>query len=475
MIARYSLLFLATFLLLTSAWGSEAISWLPPDTGIVLKLGAESAASEEGRAFRRMMGFVTGTEELVGAFGEALDQTPSEVIVGQWRRNGVTHRAAVVAGGFDPRETGKGFVIAQVAPEVAVLGSPQAVAQCLATEGRSALLAELQHSIEGRSPQPSVGWSWTRGDWFLSDSTTVPAWPAWTLQGSLDDLRSSTLEASAANGQIRVRILANISDAASARFLAAELKEHLEVVGPGDESPMQAFLNQSLVGWEGPRVSLNLELSGEVLQALAASQNARRLFRWELSGALREQREQVSELAELLQIGEGSRVADIGSGRGFLTVRLARLVGESGRAFAVDISQPALDAIRGRLDADLYPQLETVLGEEASPKLAAGSLDAAIIINAYHEMPKHEEMLEAIRNALRPGGRLLLLEPYSLETVEEPREEQVKVHNLSPALVESELEGAGFEIVRRIDEFVKPEDASAPQRNGLVLAMSPQQ
>lgn len=462
------------FLSIAVSLGAGSMSWLPPETHLVMKLFKPAGdAPPDYPSFREMMAFLTDSEELLGAVPDRWKEGAEDLVVGQWIEDGQRRQVAVLSGevGTFRGETG-GHVAAAVAPGVAIFGMPQAVARCLQTQGRNALLSELQDSIEARFREPAAGWAWMGGDWpgFARDEES---WPAWTLRGALTQLRSSALLTSVSGDRFRFLTTTDGGDSEVAAFLAAELKAHLATIGPGDNSPIQKSLDESTVRLEGRRVVLQLDLSGSVLRQLARSQNAQQVFRWRLGSAVREKRESILDLASMLELEKGSRVADVGAGRGFLAVRLARLVGEQGRVFAVDVSERALEAIRGRSDFEAYPQLETVLGAEDDPKLPNGSLDAAIIINAFHEMPKHEEMLRATRDSLRPGGRLLLLEPYSLDTRTKPRDQQVERHHLAPELVEAELTEMGFEILRRDDDFVKPDDPASPRRDGLVLGRKP--
>jgi predicted methyltransferase len=98
-------------------------------------------------------------------------------------------------------------------------------------------------------------------------------------------------------------------------------------------------------------------------------------------------------------------------------------------------------------------------------------LDAALIVNSYHEMPHHAEMLRHLWRALKPGGRLMLMEPFSVSRRSEPRGTQEKAHLIAPEIVEADLREAGFEVVTRIDEFVRGSEGSNLQ--SLVLGRRP--
>ena len=88
----------------------------------------------------------------------------------------------------------------------------------------------------------------------------------------------------------------------------------------------------------------------------------------------------------------------------------------------------------------------TILGEAGDPKLPAGELDAAVILNAYHEIEPHQEMLRHIYDALKPGGRIVISEPSPLPG-EETRAQQTAKHHIAAAFVSDELTSAGFTVI----------------------------
>ncbi|RYG73061.1 methyltransferase domain-containing protein [bacterium] len=111
-----------------------------------------------------------------------------------------------------------------------------------------------------------------------------------------------------------------------------------------------------------------------------------------------------------LRIGPGTRVADIGAGGGWLSVRLGFQVGPTGRVYAQDILPKYTDYIERRAKATGLNNVQTVLGTMTDPKLPAKTLDVAVILNAYHEFDEPLSMLTKIRAAMKPGGRLGILE-----------------------------------------------------------------
>ena len=166
----------------------------------------------------------------------------------------------------------------------------------------------------------------------------------------------------------------------------------------------------------------------------------------------REGWQRVGDLFAAGGVVAGAHVADVGAGDGFLTVRLASAVGSSGKVYAVDVDQKVLDGLRHRLSDAHIANVDVIVGADDDPHLAAGTLDAAFIVNAYHEMPKGVAVLQRIHAALKPGGRLVLCEPVP-RTPNQSRSAQMHDHVLDPLLILEDLRTAGFEIVSRQDTF----------------------
>jgi ubiquinone/menaquinone biosynthesis C-methylase UbiE len=173
------------------------------------------------------------------------------------------------------------------------------------------------------------------------------------------------------------------------------------------------------------------------------SREARRATEWK-----------VPEIFQALAVHGGSRIADIGAGDGFLALRLAPAVGPQGRVFAVDIDEQALERLRTRLAAAGAENVEVVKSTETDPLLAPASLDGAVVLRAYHEFTRYREMLAHIRAALKPGGRLVILdvEPAASDA---GRERQFAQHVLARTLAEGDLKEAGFWILRSSPSFAR--------------------
>lgn len=160
------------------------------------------------------------------------------------------------------------------------------------------------------------------------------------------------------------------------------------------------------------------------------------------------------EIIRLMNIKAGSVVADVGCHEGYMTVKLANAVGGSGKVYAVDVEQYKLDRLKNHLEARKITNVSLVKGDYDNPKLPARSLDAVIILDTYHEMDNHDEILQHIKASLKTGGRLVICEPIADERKNLSRAEQERKHELAMKFALEDLEKAGFQIISRQENFV---------------------
>jgi ubiquinone/menaquinone biosynthesis C-methylase UbiE len=189
----------------------------------------------------------------------------------------------------------------------------------------------------------------------------------------------------------------------------------------------------------------------------------------------RDKTEKVSDILSALQAKPGKRIADIGAGEGFYSLRIARAVGPTGRVTAVDVSEKYLEKLRSRIQQDQVTNVDVVVGAVDDPRLPQGTFDAVLIYNAYHEMTTPEPILKAIFMALKPGGRLVMSEPLHDSVRSATRAEQVKDHEIGPNFVQQELQAAGFEVIEQRPDFLA---FTSPGHNGgfwLMVARKPAQ
>ena len=120
--------------------------------------------------------------------------------------------------------------------------------------------------------------------------------------------------------------------------------------------------------------------------------------------------EEPDRALDAIGIARGATIADVGAGSGYFTVRLARRVGPTGRVYANDVQREMLERLDRRLKADNMSNVTLVLGEEADPKLPTAALDLVLMVDVYHELAQPQAMLRQLRAALKPDGRLVLVE-----------------------------------------------------------------
>jgi len=141
--------------------------------------------------------------------------------------------------------------------------------------------------------------------------------------------------------------------------------------------------------------------------ACASAQHAR-LFPPELLGQLegpdRDLYQRPEQIMDALQIGEGSVVADLGAGGGWFTVRLASRVGPNGRVYAEDIQEQMINAIGRRVELLGLKNVIPKLGSPVDPQIPAGTLDAVLIVDAYHEVEQPVALLKNVAKTLKPNA-----------------------------------------------------------------------
>jgi SAM-dependent methyltransferase len=156
----------------------------------------------------------------------------------------------------------------------------------------------------------------------------------------------------------------------------------------------------------------------------------------------REREEAPSKAISLLELAPDAVIADIGAGSGYYTFRIAGLVPQ-GRVLAVDIQPEMLDYLRDEAARRKIGNVEPHLGAIDSIKVDPDTLDAVLMVDAYHEFSHPVEMLQSIRIALKPGGRIYLLEYRA----EDPRVPIKPLHKMTEAQAVREFETLGFEFV----------------------------
>jgi tRNA A58 N-methylase Trm61 len=154
----------------------------------------------------------------------------------------------------------------------------------------------------------------------------------------------------------------------------------------------------------------------------------------------RETEEQPERALDALNLRRGMVVADIGAGSGYMSVRLARRVGPTGKVYANDLQPQMLDLLRRNAVKAGVTNIVTVLGDAADPRLPANTMDLVLLVDVYHEFSQPQAMVRKIRETLKPGGCLVLLEYRG----EDPSIPILPEHKMTVAQVRAELEPEGF-------------------------------
>ena len=161
----------------------------------------------------------------------------------------------------------------------------------------------------------------------------------------------------------------------------------------------------------------------------------------------RVQEEEPDVALDALKLPVGATVADVGAGSGYMTVKMAKRVGPTGKVYANDIQPQMLSLLRQRLDREKIPNVELVLGTYDDPRLPANTIDLILMVDVYHEFSEPQKMLRRMHEALKPGGRLVLLE-YRKEDPSIPIRPD---HKMSVAEAKMEVEAEGFALAS-VDE-----------------------
>jgi arsenite methyltransferase len=161
----------------------------------------------------------------------------------------------------------------------------------------------------------------------------------------------------------------------------------------------------------------------------------------------REAWQQPEKVMATLALKPGERVADLGSGPGYFTLRFARAVGPSGKVYAVDISHEMLDYLEKQARAEHLTNMQPVLAGPHDPKLRPASVDVIFICDTLHHISDRSTYYPLLMRALRPGGRLVNIDFYKRSLPVGPPVEM----KIPKAEMIREAEGAGFRLVQQYD------------------------
>ena len=166
-----------------------------------------------------------------------------------------------------------------------------------------------------------------------------------------------------------------------------------------------------------------------------------------LEGPDRDAWQKPDEVMDVLGIADGATVADLGAGGGWFTIRLARRVGPNGIVYAEDVQPEMIESITRRVEREGLTNVKPVLGAPTNPRLPDAALDAVLIVGVYNEMEDPVALLKNVAVALKPRGRLGIVD-FTQEGLGPgpPMEERV-----NPQRIVTDAQAAGLKLIARED------------------------
>ena len=162
----------------------------------------------------------------------------------------------------------------------------------------------------------------------------------------------------------------------------------------------------------------------------------------------RESEENVSTLIKNMSIDSEDIVADIGAGSGYHTFRIA-LKAPKGFIYAIDIQEEMLSEISSRINNGYLKNIAPILGTETNINLIENSVDKILLVDVYHEFKYPYEMMESIKKALRPNGKIFIVEYRA----EDPNVPIKKIHKMTEKQVVKEMKAIGLKLEVNMDNL----------------------
>ena len=172
------------------------------------------------------------------------------------------------------------------------------------------------------------------------------------------------------------------------------LSSHLTAQPPEKADPGPRKIGPGLKVYKGRRVAQTMHYTGA---------------EW-LTRDNREQEERARCMLSALEVKPGMNICDMGCGNGFYSLKLAKMTGEDGQVYATDIQPKMLEFLNDRADQAGIVNISPILGTVADPRLPKGKIDLILCVDVYHEFSHPEPMLARMRDALAPGGLVVLVE-----------------------------------------------------------------
>ena len=151
------------------------------------------------------------------------------------------------------------------------------------------------------------------------------------------------------------------------------------------------------------------------------------------------------ELLRSLGVASGQTIADLGAGTGYLSVRIAKVVGEAGRVLAIDVEPKLVAHMKERAAKERLPQMRATLTKPDDPGLPEGAVDLVLVVDTWHHIDERVRYLAKVARGLKSGGRVAVVDFKKGDLPVGPPD----AHKLAPEQVEDEFRRGGFALVRR--------------------------
>lgn len=149
------------------------------------------------------------------------------------------------------------------------------------------------------------------------------------------------------------------------------------------------------------------------------------------------------EVIQALNIQQGSRIADLGSGSGYFTFRLAEATGPSGKVYAVDVNSEMNDHVNMRADKGGYQNVSTILAATDDPKLPKGDIDLVFSCDSYHHLENRTQYFKNVKQYLKPGARVAIID-FRKEAFH---------HFTESHVIRQEMEAAGYKLEEELESL----------------------
>ena len=163
----------------------------------------------------------------------------------------------------------------------------------------------------------------------------------------------------------------------------------------------------------------------------------------------REKEENSQEMIKALQLKPGMMVADVGCGNGYHSLMMAKLIGQKGKVYCVDVQSKMLEFLQERAKQEGIKNCVSILGKFTDPMLPKNSIDLILLVDAYHEFTEPEAMLKKMRESLTSNGQLVLVE-FRKEDPKVPIKED---HKMTKEQMIKELTANQFKVTRSYDKL----------------------